>query len=152
MNFLHEFNIPNCGLHTCTKCTTTPSWVKQSQYELLTQYLLEPVSTPVENLDSRKALEKIKWILEDIMETMNCVQTVYVHDDGSETVVEGPNLAGTLYHLFNGIKNTLTLSGINIWEYNDTLFLQDAQIDDSSIWAEDALDYFLAQDKPDEEE
>lgn len=151
MNFLHGFNVPNCGLLTCTKCGTVPNWVRQSQYELLTQYLLQPVSTPVETLDPFKALEKIKWILEDIMESMNSTQTVHVHDDDSETVVEGPNIVGALYHLFNGVKNTLVSSGIIPWEYNDELFLEQARIDSSSITFENFLDNFLANDKPEED-
>lgn len=151
MNFLHEFNVPNCGLRTCTKCGTVPNWVSQSQHELLTQYLLEPVSIPVENLDPSEALKKIKWILEDIMESMNTAQTVHVHDDDSETVVEGPNLVGALYHLFNGVKNTLVSAGIVPWEYNDELFLEQTRIDSSSITFENFLDDFLADDKPEED-
>lgn len=152
MNFLHQFNIPNCGLLTCTKCSTTPSWIKQSQYELLTEYLLEPVSTPLEDLDPRKALERIKWILEDIMETTNCSQTVHLHDDGSETVVEGPNFAGVLYHLFNGIKDILVRTGVVPWQYDDESFLEHARIDSTSVTVENFLDDFLEDDKPDDED
>lgn len=152
MNFLHEFNQPNCGLPGCTKCSTLPSWYLKSQEDLLTEYLIDPVSTPVQNIDPAQALKRIKWIIEDIMESMNTVQTVHVHDDGSETVVNGPNIHGALHHLFNGIKNILVNAGFVPWEYNDNCFLENAGIDPQSFIFEDFLDEFLSTDKPDQEE
>lgn len=148
MNFLHEFNIPSCGLRSCTKCSvpTLPEDIQTQQYN---DYLN---SSFPDVLDPSQALLKIKHTLEDIMETMNVHTSCHCHEDGTETLVDGPNIQSALYHLFNSVKNILTRSGVNVWEYNDTLFLEGAQIDDSSIWAEDALDHFLAQDKPDEEE
>lgn len=148
MNFLHEFNIPSCGLRSCTKCSV-PVVPKDIQAETYNNYLS---SSFPDVIDPAEALRRIKYTLEDIMETMNVTTTCHWHQDGTETLVDGPDIHNALYHLFNSVKNILTSSGINLWEYNDTLFLEDAQIDDSSIWAEDALDHFLAQDKPDEEE
>jgi hypothetical protein len=152
MNFLHHFNLPTCGLDTCTKCSTVPSWYLQEQYALLTQYLVDPVSTPVENLDPHEALKKIKYTLEDIMENMNVTSTVHFHEDGTETVVEGPNIKGSLYHLFNSLKNILIIAGMVPWEYNDSVFLEQTGIDPDSITFEDFLDDFLSQDKLDDDD
>jgi hypothetical protein len=147
MNFLHEFNQPNCGLHTCTKCSTTPI-NEHYREELNEDYLTQSFPTLI---TPQNALQSIKFALEDVMESMNCTQTAHVHDDGSITVVDGPNVRGALYHLFNSIKNTLTKAGINLWEYSDALFLENANIDPDSISFEDFLDRFLESNKPDEE-
>jgi hypothetical protein len=152
MNFLHHFNLPTCGLDTCTKCSTIPSWYPQEHYALLTKYLLDPVSTPVENLDPREALKKIKYTLEDIMENMNVTTTLHCHEDGTDTVVEGPNIKGSLYHLFNSLRNILIDAGMVLWEYNDSVFLDQTGIDSDSITFEDFLDDFLSQDNPYDDE
>jgi hypothetical protein len=152
MNFLHHFNLPTCGLDTCTKCSTVPSWYPEEQYALLTQYLVDPVSTPVENLDPHEALKKIKYTLEDIMENMNVTSTVHCHEDGTDTVVEGPNIKGSLYHLFNSLRNILIAAGMIPLEYNDSVFLEQIGIDPDSIVFENFLDDFLSQDNPYDDE
>lgn len=148
MNFLNEFNMPSCGLRTCTKCSV-PVLPKDIQTQVYNEYLN---SSFPDVLDPAKALLRIKYVLEDIMESMNAGGTCHCHQDGTETLVDGPDIQNALFHLFNSVKNILICSGINVWEYNDTLFLEGAQIDDSSIWAEDQLDHFLADDVPDEDE
>jgi len=151
MNFLHRFNLPSCGLCNCTKCSD-PDWLPEYHYQLATEYLLQPVSVPHENLDPVKALHMIKYVLEDVMETMNVTQRHHWHQDGTETVLDGPDVHNVLYHLFNAIKNTLLAAQIVPWEYNDTTFLEDAGIDPESITFENFLDDFLSDDKPDEKE
>ena len=140
MSYLHDFNTPNCGLRTCTKCSTTPSWADVDCEYHIKNYLENPFP---DSIDPTDALHSIKHVVEDVMESMRCASTVHVHDDGTYTVVDGPNVEGALYHLFNAVKNTLIRAGIVPWEFSDSEFLADAGINEDSIVFEDFLDEYL---------
>jgi hypothetical protein len=140
MSYLHQFNIPNCGLRSCTKCSTTPSWSDADREYHIKNYLKNPFPDPTDPTD---ALKSIKHVIEDIMESMRVSITVHWHDDGTYTHVHGPNVEGALYHLFNAVKNILIKSGIVPWEFSDSEFLFDAGVNEDSIVFEDFLDDYL---------